>query len=587
MSEMIKKRETLTFRAKQIPSEKDFKIFAIKNVTPMLEGGIYPVKRVEGDMFEVSATVLCQGRVDVWVKFRQKKNGGDWRRIPMESIGRYRYKGVFPLEKIGCYQYTVEACPREGGPLLSYDRILEVVVDPPRALFASWYEMFHRSQGKVPGRSATFDDMIERLDEIVSMGFDTVYLPPIHPIGKTNRKGKNNALTAEEGDPGSPYAIGSEEGGHKAVHPDLGTLNDFRRFIKSAAEKGLDVALDIALNCSPDHPYVREHPQWFHREPDGTILFAENPPKKYEDIYPLNFYTEDLEDMWEEMKSIFIFWIKEGVRTFRVDNPHTKPVEFWEWVIEEIKNEYPDVIFLSEAFTYPEMMELLSMVGFTQSYTYFTWRNYKQEIIDYFTHLTQGKPREYFRGNLFTNTPDILPRILQVGGKPAFKMRVTLAATLSSLYGIYNTFELCENRAIAGKEEYLNSEKYEYKVWDWNRAGNIKNYISLLNRIRKENPALQKYDNLHFHDTLDDNILCYSKCTQDWKNRIIVVINLDPFHIHESVVRINPNLIGISAGKEFNVRDLITGAIWRWKGGENFVRLDPFFEPAHILKIED
>ncbi|MBN2494624.1 MAG: DUF3416 domain-containing protein [Deltaproteobacteria bacterium] len=561
------------------------RIYAIKNVVPEVEGGKVPVKRVVGDELVVSATVLRQGPVKVWLEYR-RKGESEWQQLPMKPVGKCRYTGSFVLQEVGRYEYTLRTCTQDGLEL-AYDRILDVVVDRKRALFAAWYEIFVRSQGHYPNRSGTFTDVVARLDEIAAMGFDVLYLTPIHPIGKTNRKGRSNALRAQPSDPGSVYAIGDETGGHKAIHPDYGSLEDFHRLIEAARERGMEIALDIALNCSPDHPYVEAHPGWFHRDEQGRIRFAENPPKKYEDVYPYNFFPDDLEAMWGEMRSIFAYWIEQGVRIFRVDNPHTKPVEFWEWVIEDIQREYPDVIFLAEAFTVPHVMELLSRIGFTQSYTYFTWRNYKWEIIDYFSHLTQEEPKEYFRGNLFTNTPDILPRILQVGGRPAFKMRATLAGTLSSVFGIYNGFELCESRALPGKEEYADSEKYEYKVWDWDRPGNIKAYIAKLNMIRRENPALQTIQNLCFHETLDDNILCYSKSTAGFENRIIVVINLDPFHLHESMVRLDISKLGLEEGRTFRVRDLITGSHWSWKSSQNYVKLDPFFEPAHILRIED
>ena len=466
-----------------------------------------------------------------------------------------------------------------------YDRELEVVVDREAARFAAWYEMFPRSQGKVLGQSATFKDCEERLPEIKWMGFDVVYLPPIHPIGRTNRKGPNNSLLAGPNDPGCPYAIGNELGGHKAVEPSLGTLADFEHFVRKANELGMEIALDFAIQCSPDHPYVREHPEWFYKRPDGSIKYAENPPKKYEDIYPLNFATEDREGLWQEMKSIVLFWIERGVRIFRVDNPHTKPVHFWQWLIREVQNEHPEVIFLSEAFTRPKMLKALAKAGFTQSYTYFTWRNFKGELIEYFTELTQSEAREYLRGNLFTNTPDILPPILQQGGRPAFKMRLVLAATLSSVYGIYNGFELCENTAIPGREEYLHSEKYEYKVWDWNRPGNIKDYIARINTIRKENAALHEYDNLRFYEASDDNILFYGKMTPDRANIVLVAVNLDPFQSHEAVIRVPIREFGIGPEQQYLVHELITDNKFLWKGEEQVIRLDPTVEPAAIFAI--
>ncbi len=467
----------------------------------------------------------------------------------------------------------------------SYDRELEVVADRPLARFAAWYEMFPRSQGTVPGRHGTFQDCIARLPAIAAMGFDVIYLPPIHPIGRSFRKGRNNSLSAGPDDPGSPWAIGNEQGGHKAVEPSLGTLDDFRAFVRAARESGMEVALDYALQCSPDHPYVREHPEWFYARPDGTIKYAENPPKKYQDIYPLNFYCRDREALWEEMKSILLFWIEQGVRIFRVDNPHTKPISFWAWVIGEIKAVHPDVIFLAEAFTRPKVMQALAKVGFTQSYTYFTWRNFKAELIDYFTELTQTAAAEFFRGNLFTNTPDILPPILQQGGRPAFKMRLVLAATLSSVYGIYSGYELCENDANPGTEEYLNAEKYEIKVRDWLAPGNLADYIARVNRIRRENPALHEYRNLRFYESDDDNILFYGKRNFHGTNAVLVAVNLDPFESHEAAIRVPLAELGIQPDQRYQVEELLTGRRYLWKGAEQSVRLDPRQEPAAIFRI--
>jgi starch synthase (maltosyl-transferring) len=469
-----------------------------------------------------------------------------------------------------------------------YEPYLEVTVDRVRARYAAWYEMFARSQGMVPGQSATFADCKARLPEIKAMGFDVVYLPPIHPIGVTKRKGPNNSLTAGPGDPGSPYAIGSHEGGHMAIEPGLGTLEEFADFERACRAMDMEIALDFAINSSPDHPYVKEHPEWFFKRPDGTIKYAENPPKKYEDIYPLNFHAPDdhWKALWEEMKAIMLFWIERGVRIFRVDNPHTKPVPFWEWVITELQQQYPDVIFLAEAFTRPPMMKMLAKIGYTQSYTYFTWRNFKQEIIDYFTELTQGEMKEYFRGNLFANTPDILPQILQEGGHPAFKMRFVLAATLSSVYGIYNGFELGENAAVPGKEEYLNSEKYEFKVWDWDRPGNIKYLITKVNQIRRDNPALHQYENLRFYRADDDNILFYGKANEDKQNIILVAVNLDPYHAHESTLYIPIQEFGIGWEETYQLHNLITDERMLCKGEQVFIRLDPQVEPAYIYQLK-
>jgi starch synthase (maltosyl-transferring) len=467
-----------------------------------------------------------------------------------------------------------------------YDRELQVIVDRPLARFAAWYEMFPRSQGRVPGRHGTFRDAIERLPDIAGMGFDVVYLPPIHPIGRSFRKGRNNALDAAPGDPGSPWAIGNEHGGHKAIEPALGTLDDFRAFLRASRDHGLEVALDYALQCSPDHPWVAAHPEWFHHRPDGSIKYAENPPKKYQDIYPLNFYGREREALWEEAKSVLLFWIEQGIRIFRVDNPHTKPLPFWAWVIAEVQAVHPDVLFLAEAFTRPRVMQALAKLGFTQSYTYFTWRNFKQELTDYLTELTRGEMAEYFRGNFFTNTPDILPPILQQGGPPAFKMRLALAATLSPLYGIYSGYELCENVAIPGTEEYLDSEKYEIKVRDWDRPGNIKAYVTRINGIRRENRALHEHRNLVFHESDDEHVLCYGKRSADGGNTVLVAVNLDPFAPHEALVRLPLAALGIGPDEPFQAHELIADARRLWKGPTQRIRLDPGTEPAAIYRLE-
>lgn len=462
---------------------------------------------------------------------------------------------------------------------------LEVVVDRVAARFAAWYSMFPRSAGTVPGKSATFLDVEGQLPRIARMGFDVLYFTPIHPIGTTNRKGKNNTLNALPGDPGVPYGIGSRHGGHDAIEPTLGTLDDFRRLVDRAADHGLEIALDIALQASPDHPWARDHPEWFYIRPDGSIKYAENPPKKYQDIYPINFANEDWKNLWLEVRRIIQFWVDNGVKAFRVDNPHTKPTIFWEWLIAEIQKTHPDVIFLSEAFTRPKVMKALAKAGFSQSYTYFTWRNFKQELMDYGTELTQTEMKEYLRGNFFTNTHDILPYILQEGGRPAFQFRVVLAATMSSVYGIYSGYELCEATPVPGKEEYLNSEKYEFKVWDWDRPGNISHYIARVNAIRREHPALQEYDNLRFHDASDDNVLCYSKTSRDGDDTVVMIVNLDPFHAHESEIRLPVHEFRIEPGGQYRAQDLLTEETFLWSGPEQRVRLDPATNPAMILHI--
>jgi starch synthase (maltosyl-transferring) len=466
-----------------------------------------------------------------------------------------------------------------------YDPSPRVVVDRPAALIGAWYEFFPRSAEGRGDRGSTFRDCLPRVDDAKAMGFDVIYFPPVHPIGHINRKGRNNSVTCEPGDPGVPWAIGSEAGGHKAVEPSLGTLDDFDWLQKEVRKRGMEIALDFAINCSPDHPYVKEHPDWFYKRPDGTIKYAENPPKKYEDIYPLNFRCENWRELWAEMKSIVLFWAERGVRIFRVDNPHTKPVAFWEYLIRGVREKYPDTIFLSEAFTRPKMMKALAKAGFNQSYTYFTWRNSKRELIEYFTELTQTEMSEYFRPNLWCNTPDILPFVLQEGGRTAFMIRVALAATLSPLYGIYSGYELCENEALPGREEYLDSEKYHYKERDWNAPGNIKDWIARLNKIRKENRALQLYTNLRFHDADNDAILFYSKMTAARDNIILVVVNLDPYRKQNSFLYVPVESFGQMESDVYQVQDLLSGATYTWRGHRNYVELDPDIQPAHVFLV--
>jgi len=466
-----------------------------------------------------------------------------------------------------------------------YGRELELVVDRPEARFAAWYEMFPRSQGKVPGKSATFDDCIERLADVAALGFDVVYLVPIHPIGRVNRKGRDNAVTAAPDDPGSPYATGAAEGGHTAVHPQLGSLADFRRFVAAAAGLGIEVALDFAIQCAPDHPWVAEHKEWFRFRPDGSIKYAENPPKKYEDIVNVEFDNPNREGLWTALRDIVLFWIDQGVHTFRVDNPHTKPLPFWEWLVREVQARCPEAIFLSEAFTRPKIMRALAKAGFSQSYTYFTWRNTKAELIEYLTELTQGPAKEYFRPNFFTNTPDILPFFLQEGGRPAFRIRLALAGTLSPAYGIYNGFELSENAAIPGREEYIHSEKYEYKVWDWDRPGNIKRDIAILNRFRRENPALHELTNLRFLDCADPNILAYAKATPDHRNIVIVVVNLDPHAVHGGEIMLPLAEWGRPVEQEFLVEEAFTGRIAAWRGNRQHLIVDPQTDPVLLYRV--
>jgi starch synthase (maltosyl-transferring) len=418
------------------------------------------------------------------------------------------------------------------------------------------------------------------------MGFDVVYLPPIHPIGRAHRKGPNNTLTAGPGDHGSPWAIGGVEGGHDAVHPDLGTLADFDRFVARARALGLEVALDFAIQASPDHPWAREHPEWFFHRPDGTIKYAENPPKKYQDIYPVSFYGDDPQPLWLELKRIVEFWIGHGVTTFRVDNPHTKPVKFWEWLIREVQTARPDVVFLAEAFTRPKMMKVLAKSGFTQSYTYFTWRNEKRELQDYLMEITTPPVAEYFRGNLWPNTPDILHETLQRGGRPAFKLRLVLAATLSSLYGMYSGYELCENEPFApGSEEYLYSEKYEPKVRKWNTPGNLVGFITRVNRARREHRALQLYRNLRFYPADDPQIIWYGKMTPARDDVVFVAVSLDPFATHATMVDVPIQELGIAPDQPYRMHELLSDATYEWRGSRGYVELDPQRDPAQIFVL--
>jgi len=468
-----------------------------------------------------------------------------------------------------------------------YEKELTVVVDRQRARFGAWYELFPRSASSSPGQHGTFKDVEARLPYIASMGFDVLYLPPIHPIGRSFRKGRNNSTDPTPDDPGSPWAIGSAEGGHKAIHPQLGTLEDFRHLVKSAAEYDIELALDIAFQCSPDHPYVTEHPEWFRRRPDGTIQYAENPPKKYQDIYPFDFETEHWRELWDELKSIVQFWADQGVRIFRVDNPHTKPFAFWEWLITEVKRDCPEAVFLAEAFTRPKVMYRLAKVGFTQSYNYFPWRNTRQELTQYLTELTQTQVREFFAANLWPNTPDILPEYLQYGGRPAFLTRLILAATLGPSYGIYGPpYELCENRPLApDREEYLDSEKFEVRYWDVDRPDSLRQLISRVNQARRENTAFQSNHNLRFHAADNEQIIAYSKSNADESNQVLVVVNLDPHHKQSGFIDLPLDELGIDARQPYQAHDLLTDARYLWQGTHNYVELNPETVPAHIFVI--
>ena len=642
-----------------------FPAVVIENLSPLVDGGRYPVKRVIGEDLVVEADIFKDGHDIVSASLRWRLVGESmWNDTPMHFVENDRWRGVCTFYENASYEYTVEAWtdvfgswqhefaakfkagianltsealegaglveaaarratePRDGARLreiadqirtadsaeindiahsselqvlmstfpdrstaTQYAPAPRVVVDRPEARTAAWYEFFPRSAEGDGTRGSTLRDALPRVDDAKAMGFNVIYFPPIHPIGHTNRKGRNNSLKSGPDDPGVPYAIGSEEGGHKAIAPELGTLEDFAWLEREIRDRGMEIALDFAINCSPDHPYVRDHPEWFYKRPDGTIKYAENPPKKYEDIYPLNFRCENWRALWEEMRSIILFWADRGVRIFRVDNPHTKPVAFWEYLITGVRAKYPDTIFLSEAFTKPKMMKALAKAGFNQSYTYFTWRTTGPELTEYFTELTQTEMRNYFRGNLWPNTPDILPVHLQEGGRPMFMIRAVLAATLSSVYGIYSGFELCENDALPGREEYLDSEKYQWKERDWDAPGNIKDWITQINRIRQENRALHLYDNLRFYRADNSAILCYAKMTEARDNIIVVVVNLDPSRSQNSYVYIPLADFGPMDSDTYQVHDLLSDARYLWRGERNYVELNPAYQPAHIFRV--
>jgi starch synthase (maltosyl-transferring) len=509
----------------------------------------------------------------------------------IEVVERFTAKSGQPENKIGAILSNELHRTMVNYPVKKYvtksEKELEVSVERQKANFSSWYEIFPRSLSPEKDKHGTFEDCVDFLPYVADMGFDVLYLPPIHPIGETKRKGKNNSVTAQPGEPGSPWAIGGKAGGHKAIHPELGTMADFSELIRAAKDVGIEIAMDIAFQCSPDHPYVKEHPEWFRHRPDGSLQYAENPPKKYEDIYPLNFETDDWQNLWEELKSIFLFWIENGIKIFRVDNPHTKSLRFWGWAIQEIKKEHPDVIFLAEAFTRPKVMYDLAKRGFTQSYTYFTWRNTKYDLTTYCEELVKTSARDFFRPNFWPNTPDILPEFLQVTNRAGFIQRIILAATLSSNYGIYGpAFELMENTpAHPGKEEYLDSEKYEIKNWDFNHQNNLNKIIKRVNKIRKENKALQNTHSLKFHEIENEALVCYSKTTDDLDNIILVVVSLDPHHTHSGWVHFPLDEFDMDDRTPFQVHDLLGGSYYLWNGEHNFVEVNPGIMPAHIFKV--
>jgi starch synthase (maltosyl-transferring) len=513
----------------------------------------------------------------------------DFRRLEKWASGLRHQPAIRAAAQLAMDDELLEIAERYPGTRYSTKTESEfhITVDRERARFSSWYEFFPRSFGATPGEHGSFRSAEQHLEYIASLGFNVAYVPPIHPIGESFRKGKNNSVTAESGDVGSPWAIGGKEGGHKALHPQLGTMEDFEAFRRKAEALGMEIAMDIAYQCAPEHPWVQEHPEFFKKRPDGSIQYAENPPKKYQDIYPIEFESAAWRTLWRELRDVIVFWAERGIRIFRVDNPHTKAFPFWEWMIADVKHTYPDAIFLAEAFTRPKVMYRLAKLGFTQSYTYFTWRNTKAEFEEYFTELNTGDVPLFFRPNLWPNTPDILHDNLQNGTPAAFKRQLVLAATLSGNYGLYGpAFELMEHvPARAGSEEYLNSEKYELKSWDLGAPNSLAWFLALINRIRNREPALQDSFNLHFHPTSNDMLMCYSKQSRRGDNTLLMVVNFDHKKSQNGMITLDLTKIGLQEGADFRVEDLLTGASYRWHGESNFVELRPAEMPAHILRI--
>lgn len=636
----------------------------IEGVSPEIDSGRYPIKRVVGESVTVEADIFTDGHdaLSAMLLYRTS-NEKQYHSVAMEPLINDRWRGTFEIEEIGKYHYTIWAwvdhfkswsrdlakridaeqdisvdlligadliddaagrAPEENAGILKvaaeavrsanpktvqqilnpqlaqmmtvygdrsnatkYSQELDVWAEPVLARTGAWYELFPRSWSSEPGKHGTFMDVIANLSYVREMGFDVLYLPPIHPIGMAHRKGKNNTVIAGPDDVGSPWAIGGPEGGHKSIHPGLGTLDDFKLLVETARGRGIEIALDIAYQCSPDHPYVQEHPDWFRQRPDGTIQYAENPPKKYQDIYPFDFECEDWKNLWDELKSIVDYWIEQGVTVFRVDNPHTKPFPFWEWLISDIKDRHPEVIFLSEAFTRPRVLENLAKLGFTQSYNYFAWRNTRWELTEYLTDLTQTELVEYLRPALWPNTPDILPEYLQFGGRPAFISRLVLAATLGATYGIYGpAFEHMDNEPLeAGREEYLNSEKYQISEWDLDRPGSLRNVITIVNRIRHDNPALHSNTSLTFHPTDNDQLIAYSKRADDNGNIILTVVNLDPHYTQAGWVELPLEEWDLEPDQPYQVHDLLGQGRYIWHGRRNYLELNPHSMPAHIFKV--
>ncbi len=642
----------------------------VENISPSVDGGRFPIKRVVGDVVEVSADCFADGHDVVACALMWRRPGEtNWRNAPMAPLGNDRWRAGFRVDVVGAWQYTVcawvdpflswrhdfarrvdaqdvrgaartgamlleEAASRasqagetdllrawarelreaaeEGSEVAALQRIgldeargaiaqrhpdlrhahthapaLGITVERERARFSSWYEFFPRSASDDPARHGTFADCEAWLPYVKRLGFDVLYFPPLHPIGRERRKGRNNTLDPAPDDVGSPWAIGSAEGGHEALHPALGTPEEFRRLVRSAQAQGIEIAMDIAFQCAPDHPWVSEHPEWFRKRADGSIQYAENPPKKYQDIYPFDFETAQWRELWLALAGVMEHWVEQGVRIFRVDNPHTKAFPFWEWAIARVRARDPGVIFLSEAFTRPRVMHRLAKLGFSQSYTYYTWRNTKHELIEYFTELTQRPGREYFRPNVWPNTPDILPVALQYGGRAVFMARVALAATLAASYGIYGpAYELQEHSAIrAGAEEYLDSEKYERRVWERERADSLADFIAALNRARRENAALRSDAGLRFLPVDNDQLIAYAKSTADGSNTVVCVVNLDPHHTQSGWIEVDMAAFGLDPHQAYQMHELISDAHYLWQGARNYVSLDPQRCPAHVMQL--
>jgi len=546
-------------------------------------------RRVDPEDIRIAALVGAELIEGAARRAQERASGADAKRLA-DWAARLRSGGdAAALKAIGLDEelYAVATRHADRALALVHPTEFPLVVDPERARFSAWYELFPRSTSPTPGAHGTFRDVEARLPYVAELGFDVLYFPPIHPIGREKRKGRNNSLSPAADDVGSPWAIGAAEGGHKALHPRLGTLEDFRRLVARAREFGIEIALDIAFQCAPDHPYVEQHPEWFRWRPDGTVQYAENPPKKYQDIYPFNFESEGWQALWEELADVFEFWMAEGVRIFRVDNPHTKPFAFWEWAIARLKRKNPAAIFLAEAFTRPKVMHRLAKLGYTQSYTYFAWRNTKWELTEYFTELAKGPGREYFRPNVWPNTPDILTEYLQFGGRPAFMARLVLAATLAASYGIYGpAFELLEARPRdPGGEEYLDSEKYQIRAWDLEREDSLRELVARVNKVRRENPALRSDWSLRFFPVDNENIICYAKATPDLENVVVTVVNVDPYHTQTGWVELDLAALGVDERSPYQMHELLTGARYLWHGARNFVSLDVTRSPAQIFRL--